>query len=158
MAEDGNQAHEPGAFGAPDAVLTDDLLKELLEGPNIARFVQDVPDTAYDLPTYLNSLLKEKGRRRIDVVHAADLNETFGYQIFTGARKPSRDKAIQIAFGMPCTLRETQRLLKHAGCNELYVKNRRDAIIVFCLTNGMTLAQTEEELFRFGQRTITSEK
>lgn len=158
MAEDGNQAHLPDALTASDGVLTDDLLKELLEGPNMARFAQDVPDVAYDLPAYLNSLLKEKGRRRIDVVHAADLNETFGYQIFTGTRKPSRDKVIQIAFGMPCTLRETQLLLKHAGCNELYVKNRRDAIIVFCLANGMTLAQTEEELFRFGQRTIVSEQ
>ncbi len=143
---------------ADDPVLTDDLLKELLEGPNVAQYIETAPAVEYDLPAYLKSLLKAKKRRRIDVVHAANLNETFGYQIFTGARNPSRDKVLQIAFGMPCTLRETQRMLKHARCNELYIKNRRDAIIAFCLEHGMSLAQTEEQLFRYNEDTIVSDK
>lgn len=49
------------------------------------------------------------------MVRMADLNETFGYQIFTGARHPSRNKVLQIAFAMALTLKETNRALTAAG-------------------------------------------
>ena len=53
------------------------------------------------------------------MVRMADLNETFGYQIFTGARHPSRNKVLQIAFAMALTLKETDRVLTAAGANVL---------------------------------------
>lgn len=109
------------------------------------------------MSTYLSTLLAEKGKRKIDVIHDANLNETFGYQIFSGERMPKRDKALQLAFGMACSVREAQRLLKHAGCNELYVKNRRDAIILFCIEHGQSLQETDALLYRFGEHTVQSE-
>ena len=84
----------------------------------------------------------------------ADLNDTFGYQIFKGTRHPSRDKVLQIAFAMALTLRETNRALTAAGASELYCKDRRDAIIIFCLDRGCSLQKVNEELYRFGERTI----
>ncbi len=103
---------------------------------------------------YLNQLLEERGLRRAAVVRAAGLNETFGYQIFTGARRASRDNLLKIAFALGLTLRETNRLLQAGGANGLYCKNRRDAIVIFAITHGYTLQKTEEELYRFGEETI----
>ncbi len=80
----------------------------------------------------------------------ADLNETFGYQIFTGARNPSRDKVLQIAFAMALTLRETNRALMAAGASSLDPKCRRDAIIIFCIDQGCSLQKVNEELYRLG--------
>ncbi|WP_165044231.1 XRE family transcriptional regulator [Adlercreutzia sp. ZJ138] len=134
--------------------LTDELLEELLSAPDPHTFMRGHRLHARSLSDYLQQLLDEKGLRRIDVIHAAGLNETFGYQIFTGARKAGRDKVLQLAFAMRLTLRETNRLLKLAGSNELYCKNRRDAIIIFCLTNGCSLRETDDELYRFGEDTI----
>ena len=85
---------------------------------------------------------------------AAGLNDTFGYQIFKGTRKASRDKVLQLAFAMHLGLRETDRLLQAAGANELYCKNRRDAIIIFAVQKGYTLQKANEELYRFGEETI----
>ena len=51
-------------------------------------------------------------------------------------------------------LEETNRMLQAAGVNELYVKDRRDAIIIFSLEHGYTLMKTNEELYRFGEKTI----
>lgn len=134
--------------------LTDELLEELLSAPDPRTFMREHRLRARSLSDYLQQLLDEKGLRRIDVIHAAGLNETFGYQIFTGARKAGRDKVLQLAFAMRLTLREANRLLKLAGANELYCKNRRDAIIIFCLSNGCTLQETDDELYRFGEDTI----
>ncbi len=101
-------------------------------------------------------MLAEKGLRRADVVREAGINETFGYQIFKGQRNPTRDKVLQLAFALGCDFVETNRLLKAAGANELYCKDRRDAIILFCIDRGMGLTRTDEELYRFGEETLVS--
>ena len=51
-------------------------------------------------------------------------------------------------------VREANRLLQAAGSNGLYCKNRRDAIVIFCLERGHSLQKTDEELYRFGEETI----
>lgn len=134
--------------------LTEELLDELLEAPSIDSFIERYNEPARTLADYLNELLEAKRLKRSQVVRMANLNETFGYQIFTGARNPSRDKVLQIAFAMALTLRETNRALEAAGVSSLYSKDRRDAIIIFCLDRGCSLQKVNEELYRFGERTI----
>ena len=134
--------------------LTEELLKELLDSPNPVEFAERHGIAAPSLSEYLQQLLDEKGLKRSKVVRQAGINDTFGYQIFKGQRNPSRNKVLQLAFAMGLTLREANRLLKSAGANELYCKNRRDAIIIFCLDKGRSLQQTEEELYRFGEETL----
>ena len=135
--------------------LTEDMLTELLEAPDPAQFIDRAEVGRRDLSGYLNQLLKERGLRRAAVVRAAGINETFGYQIFTGARKASRDNLLKIAFALGLPLREANRLLQAGGANELYCKNRRDAIIIFAISHGYSLQKTEEELYRFGEPTIS---
>ena len=69
----------------PDKKLTDELLNELLDAPNIDGYIKEHDFVAPSLSDYLKQLLQEKGLERSRVVRMADLNETFGYQIFTGA-------------------------------------------------------------------------
>ena len=78
--------------------LTEELLDELLEAPSIDAYVEKCEPEARSLSTYLQQLLEEKHLKRSQVVRMANLNETYGYQIFTGRRKPARDKVLQIAF------------------------------------------------------------
>ena len=134
--------------------LTEELLHELLDAPTVDSFLgsHELPDIS--LSDYLQQLLEEKHLERVRVVRMADLNETFGYQIFKGTRHPSRDKVLQIAFAMALSLRETNRALRAAGANELNAKCRRDAIIIFCLDRGCSLQKVNEELYRFGEETV----
>lgn len=136
--------------------LTEELLKELRAAPSAVSFTAKHHIKQRTLASYLQELLDEKGLVRASVIRAAGLNETFGYQIFTGTRNPGRNKVLQLAFAMQLDLRETNRLLKAAGANELYCKNRRDAIILFCLEKGFTLQKTDEELYRFKEDTIVA--
>ena len=63
--------------------LTEELLAELLDAPSIDGYVAGHDFPATTLSAYLQQLLDEKGLARSRVVRMADLNETFGYQIFT---------------------------------------------------------------------------
>ena len=134
--------------------LTEDMLAELLDAPDPRAFIKRREVGERSLAEYLNALLAEKGLKRAAVVREAGINETFGYQIFMGQRKPSRNKILQIAFAMGCTLKETNRLLQIGEANALYCKDRRDAIIVFCVEKHYPLQKVNEELYRFGEDTI----
>ena len=107
--------------------LTEELLDELLSTSSLDAYLEEHEPRALTLSEYLQQLLDEKGLERSRVVRMANLNDTFGYQIFQGTRHPSRDKVLQIAFAMALTLRETNRALTAAGVSELYCKDRRAA-------------------------------
>ena len=134
--------------------LTEGPLDELLSAPNPEAYLDSHDFGERTLSEYLQRLLEEKHLERAQVVRMANLNETFGYQIFKGERNPSRNKVLQIAFAMALSLRETNRALSAAGVNALNCKNRRDAIIIFCIDRGCSLQKVNEELYRFGEETV----
>ena len=134
--------------------LTSDLLDELLSSPDPAAFASKHKITQRNLPDYLQQLLDEKGLRRSEVVKEANIGATYGYQIFMGQRNASREKILALIFPLRCTLQEANRVLRAAGHSELYVKSRRDAIIIFCLDHGYSLMRTNDELYRFGEAPI----
>lgn len=138
--------------------ITSELLQLLLESSSPEAYLSRVELPARSLASYAGELLKNRGMGRSEVIRAAGLNPTFGYQIFQGTRKAGRDNAIMLAFGLKCTLRETQRLLRLAGVSELWCKVRRDAIIMYCIDCGYTRAQCDDELYRLGEKTLITEE
>ena len=81
--------------------LTEDLLDELLNSPSPTDYVEDRQLQKRNLSQYLQQLLDEHGLVRKDVVRAAGIDATYGYQLFTGQRSnPSRDKTLALAFAL----------------------------------------------------------
>jgi len=102
------------------------------------------------LPCLLATFLTEKNTTKRAVIERAQMNQIYGYHIFSGHRKPMRDKLLQIAFGFPLDEKETQRLLRSGGQRTLYVRDKRDSVLLFCLGKGVDLLQAEELLLRLG--------
>ena len=69
--------------------LTEEVLQELLDAPSLDAFVDGREFPAETLVGFLGRMLEKKHLKRSRVVRMADLNETFGYQIFKGERNPS---------------------------------------------------------------------
>lgn len=59
---------------------------------------------------------------------------------------PSRDKLIAIAFGLGLNCDETNALLKKCRFAQLYSKDARDAVIIFGLTHGKDIDETNNDL------------
>lgn len=138
--------------------LTNELLDELLNAPNPAKFADAHKLSSRSLADYLQQLLSEKGLVQSKVISAAGVQYTYGYELFTGKkRNPDRNILLQLLFAMGCTLTEANRALQAAGKNSLYCKNRRDAIIIFCLDRGYSLQEADQALFDFGEQTISGE-
>ena len=136
---------------------TDELLEQLLASASAEDYL------AYEannlefrrLSDYLCELANSKGLTRAEVFRACGINETYGYNAFSGAKaKPSRNHVLMLAFGLRSTLVEAQRMLRLAGVNELWPRIPRDAIIIRALEEGKTREECDEELFRLGEDTI----
>jgi len=108
------------------------------------------------LREHLNTLLVQKGLLVADVARESQLDRKYVYQIFDGKKRPSRDKLIAIAFGLGLDEEETQRMLKVSGNKELYVRNKRDAVILFALQRKKTLMETNYLLDDHGMTALGS--
>ena len=134
--------------------LTEDLLARLLASPSPQDYLEEGLTCERSLAGYLHELLASKGLKRADVYRASGLNPTVVYDAFAGKSRLGRNNALMMAFGLGCSLRETQRLLRLAGVAELYPKVRRDAIIIWCIDHGLSREGCDDELWRFGENTL----
>ncbi|MDE7131332.1 MAG: helix-turn-helix domain-containing protein [Lachnospiraceae bacterium] len=100
----------------------------------------------HNLPIHLDMLLAKKGISKPEVVRDSHLDRKYIYQIFSGEKNPSRDKLIALAFGLHLSDEETQTMLKVSGNRELYVRDERDAIILFALQKKKDIWETNELL------------
>lgn len=104
----------------------------------------------HNISDYLMLLLRKKGLRVADVVKPSNLERKYVYQIFNGTKNPSRDKLISIAFGLGLSVEETQKMLKASGYRELYVRDRRDTLILFSMQQNTDIIKTNELLTYYG--------
>ena len=139
---------------------TRDLQRRLFSAPSFDLFLEEnagglkTPRLCY----HLSELCRVRGLRPVEVVRRAGLERTYGHQLFSGIRKPSRDKLIQLAFGLGLTVDETQELLKVAQKSPLYPKIMRDAAIMRCLFEGATIDDIQELLAQLNLTLIGGEE
>ena len=102
----------------------------------------------------LNALYDKKDISKAALARKAGMSEVYLHQVFSGRRKPSRDKLLCLCVGLGATLDETQRLLRQAALAEIYPKNKRDAIIGFGITHQMELSEINDKLFLENEKTL----
>ena len=139
-------------------LLTEELLDRLISSSDIQSYLDQDSTSNQTLTVFLETLREANNMKRSVLARESGLNPTVVYDIFSGKSRPGRDHAIMLAIGLNCDLRETQRLLRLAGVSELWCKQRRDAIIIWCIEHGFDLAATDDELQRLGERPLLQSK
>ena len=133
--------------------LSTEILKNrLLESEDLDQFIQNhqISLDSENFNDYLYALIESKGLKVSFALQQAQMSESYGYQLISGKRQPSRDKVIQLAIGLKLTLFEANRLLKLSGKSELYVKEQRDAVFMFALNKSWSLYDVESLLLERG--------
>lgn len=95
---------------------------------------------------YISELCRTRGEKAEQVIQRGDIENSFGHRLFSGARNPSRDTVLQLAFGFRLDADETQQLLKVAHAAALHPKVKRDAVIAFCLHHRKPLVEAQQIL------------
>jgi len=136
---------------------TEELLHELQKAEDFFEFARENETEleSISLTEELEELLEKYHKPKKDVIKDAGLDTTYGYQIFDGRKKPRRDKLLQLAFGFPLTVDDTNKLFRAGGVSSLYVRCKRDTICMYCLQQGMTIDECNALLYQAGEETLT---
>lgn len=135
---------------------TADLMEALLGAKDIRSFFRRYSDCfeTTTLTEYLHAQMAAKRMKKTNIIRAAQIDDYYGYQIFSGVRRPSRNKLISLAVSMGFDLQECRTLLRLGGVNELYAKTRRDAAIIYGIHNKLDVFALNELLYDLGEDTL----
>lgn len=135
---------------------TDELLKQLNNCNNIDDYFKENIEQLIqtNIADYLYDVFKEKCLVKSQVFRKAEVDEIFGYQIFSGRKNPSRNTLIAICIGARFTLNEIQAALKIAGFATLYAKNKRDSLIIYGITHAKSVLEINEMLWGKNEKTL----
>lgn len=128
--------------------ITEELLIDLKNSDNIENFIKKheskfISKTSSE---YLNEIAAIRNMSISDIAKKSGCGE-YVYKIFRGERNPSRDTLISIAFGMKLSLEETQLLLRISKFAILDSRDKRDSIIIYCITHELEIFQADDLLF-----------
>lgn len=128
---------------------TGQLINEISEATDIIDYLGKNQENLLTetLIEFLDRMLKEKLLSKAEAIEASDLNQIYGYQIFSGQKNPSRDKLIALSFGLKLSLTEVQQLLRTAFHRQLYPRDKRDALLIYAFENQLNIIQTNELLY-----------
>ena len=129
-------------------MLTEELLNELNANPGAfeARLRNNPMSSSIIPHKHLHSLIAQRGVALSQLIEQSGLNKPFIYQILAGERKPGRDTLIRIALCIKLPLEETQRLLALWKHPRLYPRIRRDAAVLYCMKQGVSMNEASEYL------------
>ena len=130
---------------------TDQLFERLQQTEDIAAFIsenKEILDSSKFVP-YLKELLEKYGVKIACLIEETDYSKTMLYAIAKGTRNPGKDVVIQIGIAIGVTLPELQRMLKLSHNEELYVKDKRDSIIIYGIQKGKDLYEIDELLAQY---------
>lgn len=135
---------------------TDDLNRELMEQSDLGAYLSQNQHFFDDhtVAEHLAALYEQKSVTKAALARSAGMSEVYLHQVFSGRRKPSRDRLICLCIGLEASLEETQQLLRLAGYAPLYPRLRRDAMISFSLLHHMPLQILNDKLFAENEKTL----
>lgn len=131
---------------------TNTLMSRIIKGKDIKKVLENNAEEFEELTVsdYLSTLCSKYDKIPEHVIKKAQIDRTYGHQIFNGTRIPSRDKLIQLAFGFEISLEETQKLLRVSGKSTLYAKVKRDAVCIYAITHNLSVMEVQELLSGMG--------
>lgn len=132
----------------------DKTWSNLISKASAAEALSACDATEKSLVEWLADALIASGRPRNEVIRDSRLNQTFAYQILAGTRRASRDKLIQLAFGLRLGLEATSELLVCGGVNPLSPNCRRDVAMAWCLEHRLSVAECDDILWAAGEQTL----
>lgn len=135
---------------------TDDLSQELMDQPNLDQYIteNEIYFADVDMSAFLAELYGKCGLSKAELARRAGMSEVYLHQVFSGRRKPSRDRLLCLCVGMEASLEETQQLLKQVGYAPIYPRLKRDAIISHGILHRTPLAEINDKLFSQNEKTL----
>lgn len=136
---------------------TEDLLEELQnENCKIDEYLKGNGESfVYDkIKDFWEAAIEKSGYSKSNIINKSDFSYCYFYDVINGRIIPGRDKIIRLILTMHLSVDECQEALRISGRSALYPRIRRDAIILFAISNGYSIYQLSELLADAGEEPL----
>lgn len=136
---------------------TEDLLEELQnENCKIDEYLKGNGESfVYDkIKDFWEAAIEKSGYSKSNIINKSDFSYCYFYDVINGRKIPGRDKIIRLILTMKLSVDECQEALRISGRSALYPRIRRDAIILFAISNGYSIYQLSELLADAGEEPL----
>lgn len=136
---------------------TDDLLEELKKkSTNLDEYISSNAESLIEisLREYWEGLYQKSGKTKADVINNADISYIYFYEILQGKKSPTKDKIIRLILAMELPLEDCQNALRFCNQAMLYPRIKRDSILIYAITNRMTVYETQALLKKAGEEEL----
>lgn len=136
---------------------TEDLLEELQnENCKIDEYLNGNGESfVYDkIKDFWEAAIEKSGYSKSNIINKSDFSYCYFYDVINGRKIPGRDKIIRLILTMHLSVDECQEALRISGRSALYPRIRRDAIILFAISNGYSIYQLSELLADAGEEPL----
>lgn len=136
---------------------TEDLLEELQnENCKIDEYLKGNGESfVYDkIKDFWETAIEKSGYSKSNIINKSDFSYCYFYDVINGRKIPGRDKIIRLILTMKLSVDECQEALRISGRSALYPRIRRDAIILFAISNGLSIYQLSELLADAGEEPL----
>lgn len=136
---------------------TEDLLEELQnENCKIDEYLKGNGESfVYDkIKDFWETAIEKSGYSKSNIINKSDFSYCYFYDVINGRKIPGRDKIIRLILMMKLSVDECQEALRISGRSALYPRIRRDAIILFAISNGYSIYQLSELLADAGEEPL----
>ena len=131
---------------------TEKVLCELKGAKSITEFLEENKDQFELRPIgeYIKLELANRKIKKHKVIDDSGISKRYFNQILAGEKTPGRRYIIRIFLSMGLDLPDVQWYLKACDYNQLFVKNKRDAIIIYCINNKLPVKECNKMLNKVG--------
>ena len=129
----------------------DDLETKLRSASSLEEFLSENSFPELDFYTSLRDLYYNSCDSKMVLATKTGLSYVYVCQIFLGKRKPSRDSLLRLCLGMEVELEQCQELLRRNMNSTLYVKRRRDAVIMYGILHRLGVFEVNDMLDNVGE-------
>ena len=126
-----------------------DILEQVHSEADLDRFIENERMSSFkSFREYLLSLEKFSQQKLAEIVRNSLQKREYAYEILSlsSTKKPGRDRLLSICIAAGLDLNETQRCLEIEQIAGLYVRNERDAVIIFGINHQKSVSEINDLL------------
>lgn len=136
---------------------TDELLEELkFKNTDIQEYIENNPESFIEinLKDFWERIIKNSGMTKSDIINKSDFSYVYFYDVIAGKKIPTSDKIIRLVLAMHLSLEQCQTALRYCGKSQLYPRIKRDSLLIYAISHGYTVFQTQELLMKSGEKEL----
>ncbi len=99
---------------------------------------------------YISIEIEKRKMTKAKVIKYSGINKRFFFDILSGKKTPNRRYIIRIFLALQLDLNDVQWYLKAADYPQLYARDKRDCVIIYCINHRLSVDECNKMLNKIG--------